>query len=218
MKESGLQVRGFTIIETSLVIAIGGLILLMVFVALPALQRQQRDTSRRESVSRVISEIKNYQTHNRGSLPILSAAQGGEIVEWSESGTSGNGDSWGDFYKSYLGDNFMDPDGERYVLHVIKCDASKKGAASNGRTEGALDGDERAGDGENRATEIECPSTATGGVANVSDKNFPNEHHMSVVIGATCRGAMAISTANPRNVAVLYKLEGAGEYCATSSN
>ncbi len=197
MKESGLQVRGFTIIETSLVIAIGGLILLMVFVALPALQRQQRDTSRRESVSRVISEIKNYQTHNRGSLPILSAAQGGEIVEWSESGTSGNGDSWSDFYKSYLGDSFMDPDGERYVLHVVKCDT------------GGVD---------SKVSEVECSSTATGGAANVSDKNFPNEHHMSVVIGATCRGAMAISTANPRNVAVLYKLEGAGEYCATSSN
>ena len=207
MKESGLQVRGFTIIETSLVIAIGGLILLMVFVALPALQRQQRDTSRRESVSRVISEIKNYQTHNRGALPALSAVQGDEIVEWSESGTSGNGDSWSDFYKSYLGDSFMDPDGERYVLHVVKCDTSRKPLGN--KDNGGVD---------SKVSEVECSSTATGGVANVSDKNFPNEHHMSVVIGATCRGAMAISTANPRNVAVLYKLEGAGEYCATSSN
>ena len=38
---------GFTIIEVVLVLAIAGLIFLMVFIALPALQRSQRDTERR---------------------------------------------------------------------------------------------------------------------------------------------------------------------------
>ena len=36
--------KGFTIIEVVLVLAIAGLIFLMVFVALPALQRGQRDS------------------------------------------------------------------------------------------------------------------------------------------------------------------------------
>ena len=40
--------KGFTIIEVVLVLAIAGLIFLMVFVALPALQRSQRDTQRRD--------------------------------------------------------------------------------------------------------------------------------------------------------------------------
>ena len=35
--------KGFTIIEVVLVLAIAGLIFLMVFVALPALQRGQRE-------------------------------------------------------------------------------------------------------------------------------------------------------------------------------
>ena len=42
---------GFTVIEVALVLAIAGMIFLMVFIALPALQRSQRDTSRRDRKS-----------------------------------------------------------------------------------------------------------------------------------------------------------------------
>jgi prepilin-type N-terminal cleavage/methylation domain-containing protein len=38
------KAHGFTIIEVVLVLAIAGLIFLIVFLALPALQRSQRDT------------------------------------------------------------------------------------------------------------------------------------------------------------------------------
>lgn len=61
--------RGFTIIEVVLVLAIAGLILLMVFIALPALQRGQRDTQRRNDLSRLISQVNSYQTNTRGSVP-----------------------------------------------------------------------------------------------------------------------------------------------------
>lgn len=40
--------KGFTIIEVVLVLAIAGLIFLAVFLALPALQRNQRDTQRKK--------------------------------------------------------------------------------------------------------------------------------------------------------------------------
>ena len=43
--------KGFTIIEVALVLAIAGLIFLMVFIALPALQRNQRDTQRKTSLN-----------------------------------------------------------------------------------------------------------------------------------------------------------------------
>ena len=45
--------KGFTIIEVVLVLAIAGLIFLMVFLALPALQRSQRDTQRKNDISRL---------------------------------------------------------------------------------------------------------------------------------------------------------------------
>ncbi len=65
--------KGFTIIEVVLVLAIAGLIFLMVFIALPALQRGQRDTQRKSDVSRVNTQISNYQSSNRGNIP--TAAQ-----------------------------------------------------------------------------------------------------------------------------------------------
>lgn len=61
--------KGFTIIEVVLVLAIAGLIFLMVFIALPALQRAQRDSQRREAVSTFISQLTSYATNNRGKVP-----------------------------------------------------------------------------------------------------------------------------------------------------
>ena len=61
--------KGFTIIEVVLVLAIAGLIFLMVFVALPALQRGQRDSQRRSDISRFMSQINSYQTNNGGRVP-----------------------------------------------------------------------------------------------------------------------------------------------------
>ena len=52
--------KGFTIIEVVLVLAIAGLIFLMVFLALPALQRSQRDTQRRDDLARFQTSIANY--------------------------------------------------------------------------------------------------------------------------------------------------------------
>lgn len=87
--------KGFTIIEVVLVLAIAGLIFLMVFIALPALQRSQRDTQRKNDLSRAITAVNNYQSNNRGKLPT----------------------DWPGFITSYLtvnGDSFSDPDGTAY--------------------------------------------------------------------------------------------------------
>ena len=64
---------GFTIIEVVLVLAIAGLIFLMVFVALPALQRSQRDTQRRNDMSRVDTSLVQYQTNNMSAGSNLTA-------------------------------------------------------------------------------------------------------------------------------------------------
>lgn len=60
---------GFTIIEVVLVLAIAGLIFLMVFIALPALQRNQRDTQRKDDLGRVKVALTNYMSSNRGNIP-----------------------------------------------------------------------------------------------------------------------------------------------------
>lgn len=61
--------RGFTIIEVVLVLAIAGLIFLMVFIALPTLQRTQRDTQRKDDLSRIQTQISSYSNNNRGKIP-----------------------------------------------------------------------------------------------------------------------------------------------------
>ena len=68
------QKKGFTIIEVVLVLAIAGLIFLMVFIALPALQRGQRDGQRRDDMSRFMSQINSYATNNRGNVPPATTA------------------------------------------------------------------------------------------------------------------------------------------------
>lgn len=68
--------QGFTIIEVVLVLAIAGLIFVMVFAALPALQRSQRDTTRKNDVSKVIAAISSYQSNNRGQSPTADASFG----------------------------------------------------------------------------------------------------------------------------------------------
>ncbi len=115
--------RGFTIIEVVLVLGIAGLIFLMVFIALPALQRSQRDTQRREDVAKIISAIKDYQSNNRGTLP-----SGTGTVNYN---ANASGTTWAGFYHDYLGENFIDPDGTSYQLNVVKCD-SKEGNCGNG--------------------------------------------------------------------------------------
>ena len=72
-KDNTKTKKGFTIIEVVLVLAIAGLIFLMVFVALPALQRSQRDTQRRDDMARVLSQLAQYQANNSGNVPDSAA-------------------------------------------------------------------------------------------------------------------------------------------------
>lgn len=67
--QQAIKGKGFTIIEVVLVLAIAGLIFLMVFIALPALQSSQRDTARKNDASVVASAVTSYTSNNRGTFP-----------------------------------------------------------------------------------------------------------------------------------------------------
>lgn len=73
MSKQELKQKGFTIIEVVLVLAIAALIFLMVFIALPALQRNQRDTQRRQDAGRFVSQLSSYATNNKGRVPTTAA-------------------------------------------------------------------------------------------------------------------------------------------------
>lgn len=112
--------KGFTIIEVVLVLAIAGLIFLMVFLALPALQRGQRDTQRRSDLARVQKAVQDSQTNNRNKLPDFNST----------------------FTSKYLtvdGDTFIDPAGagtsddtaEAYIFKPIDAVPDDFAAAQN---------------------------------------------------------------------------------------
>lgn len=62
--------KGFTIIEVALVLAIGALIFLVVFLAVPALQRNQRNDARKRDISNVVEAVTDYNSNNPGkALP-----------------------------------------------------------------------------------------------------------------------------------------------------
>jgi prepilin-type N-terminal cleavage/methylation domain-containing protein len=63
------KARGFTIIEVMIVLTIAGLIMLIVFLAVPALQRNSRNTQRKNDVAGVLAAFNEYASNNQGSLP-----------------------------------------------------------------------------------------------------------------------------------------------------
>ena len=118
--------HGFTIIEVSLVLAIAGLILVMAFVALPALQRQTRDSKRKEDTMTFLQALKKYQQNNRGQLPKVEndledrqysnysiLRNNTDAERWNS-----NNNPWAAFYNKYLGDSFTNPEGEKYSFLI----------------------------------------------------------------------------------------------------
>lgn len=68
------QEKGFTIIEVLIVLAIAGLIILVVFLAVPSLQRNSRNTQRKNDVSQVAGAVQEFINNNRGSYNNTTAA------------------------------------------------------------------------------------------------------------------------------------------------
>lgn len=61
--------EGFTIIEVLIVLAIAGLILLVVFLAVPALQRNSNNNQRKNDVAAIINAVTEWSNNNGGKLP-----------------------------------------------------------------------------------------------------------------------------------------------------
>lgn len=66
--------RGFTIVEVMFVLAIAGMIMLIVFLAVPALQRNARNTQRKSDASRVAAALTDFVSNSNGALPSLGTA------------------------------------------------------------------------------------------------------------------------------------------------
>lgn len=112
-KENIKSKKGFTIIEVVLVLAIAGLIFLMVFVALPALQRSQRDTQRRDDMARFLSQLNQYQANNGGKVPKAAKTDYDKfIADYLRVQTSST-------ETNTAQDQFVDPSGQNYNVATV---------------------------------------------------------------------------------------------------
>lgn len=178
--------QGFTIIEVVLVLAIAGLIFLMVFVALPALQRSQRDTARRNDLARVDTSLVQYQTNNQGTHNGSNLPQPDSWPTASSTFDDGcKSNSACTFVRNYMNsgtdtttNTFQDPDGTYYGMQII--DFSK--------------------------------TAYPNGFNYVNEKGSQMDHVVYVLNGAQCNGEVAVES-TARHFAIVYRLEGAGTYC-----
>jgi prepilin-type N-terminal cleavage/methylation domain-containing protein len=65
--------EGFTIIEVLIVLAIAGLIMLVVFLAIPALNRSSHNTQRKSDVSSFLGAVQEFTNNNGGTGPASQA-------------------------------------------------------------------------------------------------------------------------------------------------
>lgn len=120
--------QGFTIIEVMIVLAIAGIIMAIIFLAIPQLQRNARDNGREAAVNRIKAELETYASANTGSYP-WSTSQA--TVWWGNASTG--------FYGTYINGKVSDSangqpiwaggDGTAPANFIFKCASTAQGSA-----------------------------------------------------------------------------------------
>jgi prepilin-type N-terminal cleavage/methylation domain-containing protein len=72
--------KGFTIIEVLIVLAIAALIMLVVFLAVPALQRSQRNNARAADANLLVAAVNDCITNRNGQVDSCQAASADSVV------------------------------------------------------------------------------------------------------------------------------------------
>lgn len=200
-KQNTNSKKGFTIIEVVLVLAIAGLIFLMVFVALPALQRSQRDTARRNDMSRVDTSLVQYQTNNQSASTQYPAP--GVFNGKTDALTCGT--SACKFVREYMNsgsgnateNEFKDPAGTAYSV-VITENLYKTATPTTLGISGL---------------KSKLVVDNNGGYTITSDAGAFDDYVVYIVPGSECDGPVAKKALSENHFSVLYRLEGAGVYC-----
>ena len=68
--------KGFTIIQVLIVLAIAGLIMLIVFLAVPALQRNSRNTQIKNDAQLLSGGVGDHRANYNGTTPAVAAGTG----------------------------------------------------------------------------------------------------------------------------------------------
>lgn len=198
---------GFTIIEVVLVLAIAGLIFLMVFIALPALQRSQRDTQRRENMTALADAVIAYQSNNNGKLPgdgqVGSAEEGTSYIKLSNycSGTTTTSTATAPV-------NGATPlTGVNNSTAACLINKYLNGIDTTGNAENTFT------DPTGHAYALQIATLSSGNTFSPNTQDY-TDHKAFVIKHARCNGEEATYSANARDFVVMLRLEGSGVYCS----
>jgi prepilin-type N-terminal cleavage/methylation domain-containing protein len=186
--------KGFTIIEVMIVLAIAGLILVVVLIAVPQLQRNQRNEARRSLAGRIVTEINNFGGNNNGTYPVANTASA--VANFGTASTATG------FMNRYMGctqpggvaactTNINDPQTSFPVGTGLA------GTATTNTTTAAISGGALAEVGAGTGDAV-SPGATAGDIYYAT--------------GALCNGESAV-VANARNFAFIIRLEGGAGYC-----
>jgi prepilin-type N-terminal cleavage/methylation domain-containing protein len=181
------RAEGFTIIEVMIVLAIAGLIMLIVFLAVPQLQKSQRNEHRKTIADRISTEIDNFASNNTGRIP---AAQAACTTGNLGSPVCAGGGANDTFFNRYLG-----------------CPGAAPTYCSGNIN------DPRAGVpvGTNIGGATMTLNTQTNAAAAILG---PIPGSLAYSIGAICNGEdLTTTNAQPRNFALQIRLEGNAVQC-----
>lgn len=182
---------GFTIIEVVLVLAIAGLIFLMVFLALPALQRSQQDSQRRNDMARLNDAIMRFQQNNNGRLPAS-----GSSIEAKAANADGNVPIAGNY-------DCTGATATNAACRLIRDYINGSGAVNSEWVDPA---------GFGYGLSINTFANLDSVVNNLTPDKF-DEHMAYVVTGAACDGETVVSSGNARDFVIVYRTDGSGTYC-----
>lgn len=79
-KMKKLKSEGFTIIEVMIVLAIAGLIILVVLLAVPALQRNSRNTALKNDAAAIAAAVSEYSSNYNGATPSSVTQSDSEVT------------------------------------------------------------------------------------------------------------------------------------------
>ena len=188
--------KGFTIIEVVLVLAVAGLIFLMIFLALPALQRSQRDTERKQDIAMLVTALQNWKVANRGKgYSTLGESKTTEVTPSDDFGK-----------ENKLTVSVIDIKNSPLNNYIgTKDDNSNKSDSSSSLSQNTLF--------------VELYKT-TGSLIRIRSEHFKENKAAAIMVGHGCDnietlkdGKVVLRSEKPGTAAVIHFLETGGAYC-----
>lgn len=122
--------HGFTIVETIIVLAVAGLILLVVFEAIPALQRSSRNNQRRQDTQSILEAVSHWELNHSGNIPSSGdnylQASGVKLSYYDTGNITIHGDSSGNPSAVNPASNLDKID----IYNYQKCSTTRAGAST----------------------------------------------------------------------------------------